>query len=70
MSVFQLERLFDPPVQIEVQEREKRQDLQGRRKKDADPPHFYCRVCGHESTAGEYCPICLADTMVAARPRP
>ena len=26
-----------------------------------------CRVCGHESSTGDYCPRCVADTMVKQR---
>jgi rubrerythrin len=64
MAIFELERLFDPPAKIEARAREKAQDLAGARKIDDDPPRFRCRVCDHRSEAGEYCPTCLADTMV------
>lgn len=30
-----------------------------------EPARFRCRVCGHTSTDGAYCPACLADTMTA-----
>ena len=64
MSIFQLERLFDPPAKVEARAREAAQDLAGTRKVDDDPPRFRCRVCDHRSEAGDYCPTCLADTMV------
>jgi rubrerythrin len=64
MSVFQLERLFDPPATVEAREREREQDLQGSRTRDPKPRWFRCRVCAFESTEGEYCPHCVADTMV------
>ena len=25
---------------------------------------YRCRVCDHVASAGEYCPVCLADTMI------
>jgi hypothetical protein len=67
MSIFTLERLFDPPAKVEEQAREKAQDLAGARKVDDDPPRFRCRVCDHRSDDRAYCPTCLADTMVPAR---
>jgi hypothetical protein len=27
------------------------------------PERYQCRICGHTSTEGPYCPECLADTM-------
>ena len=68
MSVFSLERLFDPPSKVEAREREKTQDLAGTRKVDDDPepPRFRCRVCDLRSPERGYCPECLADTMVPA----
>ena len=40
------------------------------REQDGDPPHFVCRVCGHQDIQKAYCPECLADTMEAsAAPR-
>lgn len=27
-----------------------------------------CRVCGHEAQGPAFCPVCLADTMVAVEP--
>ena len=38
---------------------------------DTNPPPaklFACRVCGHRSSDDEYCPRCLADTMVEVPP--
>jgi hypothetical protein len=28
------------------------------------PASFRCRLCGHRSADGAYCPACLADTMM------
>lgn len=27
------------------------------------PPELVCRVCGHRSARGPFCPACLAETM-------
>jgi hypothetical protein len=27
------------------------------------PPELICRVCGHRSAQGPFCPVCLAETM-------
>jgi hypothetical protein len=35
---------------------------------DADVGRYVCRICGHESGDGAYCPDCLADTMLPAAP--
>lgn len=67
MSIFPLERLFDPPATIEAAEREKNQDLAGTRKRDDDPLPYVCRVCGLRAEDPGYCPECLADTMVKPR---
>jgi hypothetical protein len=29
-----------------------------------EPPGYACRVCGHRSLDGSYCPTCVALTMV------
>ncbi len=60
-----LERLFEHPVKIEMAERVRRQDLKGAPEGLAGaPPSFRCRVCGLEAAERDYCPACLADTMV------
>jgi rubrerythrin len=33
------------------------------------PPEFVCRVCGHRSADGQFCPVCLAGTMERAPSR-
>jgi rubrerythrin len=30
------------------------------------PPELVCRVCGHRSAKGPFCPVCLAQTMERA----
>ena len=65
MSIIKpLERLFESPVKIEMAERERAQDLKGGPEADGAPPTFRCRVCGLERAERDYCPVCLADTMV------
>jgi hypothetical protein len=27
------------------------------------PPELVCRICGHRSAQGPFCPVCLAETM-------
>ncbi len=62
-----LERLFEHPVKIEMAERVRRQDLKGGPDGvDGAPPGFRCRVCGLEAAERDFCPVCLADTMVPA----
>ena len=63
-----LERLFEHPVKIEMAEREREQDRKGGPEGvDGAPPTFRCRVCGLEAAERDYCPDCLADTMVAIK---
>ena len=52
------------PVQAQAREQERRVAReQPKKERDGDPPHFVCRVCGHEDVQNAYCPECLADTM-------
>lgn len=71
MPIFPLERLFDPPQKVEERARELDADVRGVKSQDGDPPEtgdpprFRCRVCGYQSGDPEFCPECIADTMVA-----
>ena len=52
------------PVQAQAREQERRVAReQPKKEREGDPPHFVCRVCGHEDVQDAYCPECLADTM-------
>jgi len=52
------------PVQAQAREEERRVAReQPKKERDGDPPHFVCRVCGHQDVQDAYCPECLADTM-------
>jgi hypothetical protein len=31
-------------------------------------PELVCRICGHHSADGPFCPVCLADTMERVPP--
>jgi rubrerythrin len=63
MSIVEsLIKLVDP-VQAQAREEERRVAREQPKRDDAAPPIFVCRVCGHRSAAGAYCPSCLADTM-------
>jgi len=61
------EELFRDEVRIEIEQRERDQDLKPPAPRPGDPPAYRCRVCGLESEEGAYCPACLADTMVAKK---
>jgi rubrerythrin len=71
MSIVEsLLKVVDPVQARQREEERKAQREQPKRKQDGDPPHFVCRVCGHEDIQKAYCPECLADTMEAsAAPR-
>jgi rubrerythrin len=66
MSIVEsLIKLVDP-VQAQAREEERRVAREQPKRDDAAPPLFVCRVCGHRSADGSYCPSCLADTMERA----
>lgn len=83
--VWSLKRLFDPAThQREEGERQAERE-QPRHTHAGDPPRFEvavqppvvtpvqryrCRVCSYRSLADDYCPACLADTMVPEPPAP
>jgi hypothetical protein len=33
-------------------------------------PELVCRICGHRSAQGPFCPVCLAETMERVPSRP
>lgn len=48
----------------------RRQGLSTGGEGNAEVQPYACRVCGHRSTDGAYCPHCLAETMVVAGEAP
>lgn len=66
MSIMRtLKKIVDP-----MAARAEEAELRGRREEpqtddDGQQIDYECRVCGHRSADGEYCPKCLADTMAA-----
>ena len=65
MSIVEsLRRLVDPVEARARQEELRIQREQPIREADGDPPIYECRVCGHRGTETDYCPTCLAETMV------
>ncbi|MCB9565374.1 MAG: hypothetical protein H6709_20150 [Kofleriaceae bacterium] len=83
MSIVEsLKRLFDPATQRrEEGEQEAARELP-EDGEDGDPPGFdvpvavrhderrlhRCRICDHEADRAGFCPVCLADTMIAVEP--
>jgi hypothetical protein len=62
------DRLFADPDAIEVELRDAEQDRAGAPEETAgEPPTYRCRVCGLEAPEKDYCPECLADTMVLVK---
>jgi rubrerythrin len=67
MSIIEsLTKLVDPIQARQREEERKAERERPKRERDGDPPHFVCRVCGHEDLQKGYCPECLADTMAPA----
>jgi hypothetical protein len=57
-------KLVDPTQAREREEERRKQREQPKREQAGDPPRFACRVCGLEDEQGDFCPSCLAGTMV------
>lgn len=83
--VWSLKFLFDPAAHYQEEgelhaEREQPQntntgapptfEVTARQPVPAPVQRFHCRVCGYRSRASDYCPECLADTMVPAPAAP
>ncbi len=67
--VFSLKRLFDPTLAREEQEAlRKLREPDKRDDEGGEPPKYRCRVCGRVETQKNYCPACLADTMLPEPP--
>jgi hypothetical protein len=62
------ERMLAEPARIETEERELEAARAPQDEDDTAPPTLRCKACGYEGPE-RYCPHCLADTMVAPRPR-
>jgi rubrerythrin len=64
MSIIEsLIKLVDP---AQAQEREELRRVARevpKKENTGAPPVFVCRVCGHRSADGHFCPVCLAGTM-------
>jgi hypothetical protein len=61
-----LRRLVDPVEARARQEELRIEREQPIREADGDPPSYACRVCGHRGIEPDFCPTCLAETMVRA----
>jgi hypothetical protein len=59
-----LRRLVDPVEARARQEELRIQREQPIREADGDPPSYACRVCSYRGAEPDYCPTCLAETMV------
>ena len=80
--IWTLRKYIDGDKRREEEAAQERDRKHGRRQAhgdgDGDAPEgeqppakvFACRVCGHRSSDDEYCPHCLADTMVEVSPSP
>jgi len=80
--IWTLRKLVDPIAHREAQAAQERDRKHARRQglgEGGDTPptataetsrRFECRVCGHRSADEEYCPRCLAATMVELSDEP
>jgi hypothetical protein len=58
-----LTKLVDP-VAARAREEELKVTRGTPKKENAGaPPELICRICGHRSAEGPFCPVCLAETM-------
>jgi rubrerythrin len=59
-----LTKLVDPAA-ARAREEELKVARETPKRDDAgtSPDRFECRVCGHRSAEGPFCPVCLAGTM-------
>jgi hypothetical protein len=58
-----LTKLVDPAAARAREEELKVTRETPKRDDSAAPPELVCRLCGHRSTEGPFCPVCLAETM-------
>jgi rubrerythrin len=59
-----LTKLVDPAAARErEEERRVAREIPKKETAVAPPDRFECRVCGHRSAEGPFCPVCLAGTM-------
>jgi hypothetical protein len=59
-----LRKLVDPVEARARQEKLRIEREQPIREAEGDPPSYACRVCGYRGSEPDYCPTCLAETMV------
>ena len=62
-------KLVDPETQRLEEELAKQERERPRKPGEGDGPAFVCKICGHTADEKGFCPVCLADTMVAAKKR-
>ena len=81
MSILYLLRKYVDPIQFQQQEEEKRRKLETRQAEEAGDDgegegkgaaagrgaRYCCRVCGYDGREPDFCPHCLAGTMVPAK---
>jgi rubrerythrin len=65
-----LVKLVDPAAAHAREEELKVTRETPKRENSVAPPELVCRVCGHRSTEGPFCPVCLAETMERVSTRP
>lgn len=67
MSIIEsLKKLVDPAAAQESEELRRVAREVPVKENTGAPPEFVCRVCGHRSVDGHFCPVCLAGTMERA----
>ena len=65
-----LTKLVDPAAARErEEERRVARETPKKEPAGAPPDRFACRVCGHRSAEGPFCPVCLAGTMERLPPK-
>jgi rubrerythrin len=57
-----LTKLLDPAA-ARAREEELKIVREPKRDDPSAPPELVCRICGHRSARGPFCPVCLAETM-------
>lgn len=64
MSIIEsLTKLVDPAAARAREEELKVTRETPKRETTSTPPDLVCRICGHRSPQGPFCPKCLAETM-------
>ena len=58
-----LTKLVDPAAARAREEELKVTRATPKRDDTSASPELVCRICGHRSAQGPFCPVCLAETM-------